>query len=239
LRAWLNLRYALPERTAAFRDGLALVGYEVEQGLTYTPGDGDILVTWNRIGQGHTAALAFEARGLPVLVAENASWGNGFNGGRWYSIARGYHNTSGCFPIGGEERWDDLGVQLAPWRDFGDEVVILPQRGIGPPGVAMPQGWAERAKHQHGGRIRPHPGQRACVALNEDLDGARYVATWGSGAAIKALVWGIPVLSEMPRWIGEQDNTDAGRLAMFRRLAWAQWTLDEIASGMPFARLLQ
>jgi hypothetical protein len=25
---------------------------------------------------------------------------------------------------------------------------------------------------------------------------------------------------------------------MFRRLAWAQWTIDEIASGEPFERLL-
>jgi hypothetical protein len=64
------------------------------------------------------------------------------------------------------------------------------------------------------------------------------VVTWGSGAAIKALQWGIPVVSEMPDWIGEQDNTDAGRLEMFRRLAWAQWTMEEIAHGEPFARLL-
>ena len=51
-------------------------------------------------------------------------------------------------------------------------------------------------------------------------------------------MWGIPALSEMPHWIGEQDNTEAGRLAMFRRLAWAQWTHEEIADGEAFARLL-
>jgi hypothetical protein len=42
----------------------------------------------------------------------------------------------------------------------------------------------------------------------------------------------------MPNWIGAQDNTDHGRLSMFRRLAWAQWRIEEIANGDPFAWLL-
>lgn len=238
MRAWLNLRHAVPERRAAFVRGLERLGYGVVDGCTTRPGDRDVLVTWNRIREGHQAACAFESRGRPVLVAENAAWGNDFAGGHWYSLARCFHNTAGFFPVGGKERWDGLGVELAPWRDFGDEVVILPQRGIGPPGVAMPFEWDRRAQKRHRGRIRPHPGQRACVPLQDDLAGARCVVTWGSGAAIKALLWGIPVLSDMPKWIGQQDNTDAGRLAMFQRLAWAQWGLSEIATGEPFARLI-
>jgi hypothetical protein len=237
LRAWLNLRLTLPERVAIFRAGLERVGYEVHLGTTLEPRAGDVLVTWNRIAMGQTAALAFEARGLPMLVAENAAWGNDFAGERWYSLARGMHNTAGRFPVGGPERWDRLGVELAPWRQ-GGETVILPQRGIGPAGVAMPRGWPEGAQARTGGRIRPHPGRHAAVPLERDLANAGRVVTWGSGAAIKALLWGIPVHSEMPGWIGEQDNTDPGRLAMFRRLAWAQWRLAEIASGEPFERLL-
>lgn len=238
MRAWLNLRYTLADRVAAFRQGLERLGYEVKPGSTTAPADGDVLVTWNRIGSGQAAALAFEARGLPVLVAENAAWGNDFAGGRWYSLARRYHNTTGCFPLGGPERWDALGVEMAPWRTGGDEVVILAQRSIGSPPVAMPRDWPERMQRAIGGRIRRHPGTKACTPLEADLARAREVVTWGSGAAIKALLWGIPVRSAMPNWIGEQDNTDAGRLAMLRRLAWAQWTLAEIASGEPFERLL-
>jgi hypothetical protein len=64
------------------------------------------------------------------------------------------------------------------------------------------------------------------------------VITWGSGAAIKALLWGIQAVSEMPNWIGEQDNTPESRLEMFRRLALAQWELHEIESGEAFACLL-
>jgi len=43
----------------------------------------------------------------------------------------------------------------------------------------------------------------------------------------------------MPFWIGQQDNTDAGRLSMLRILAWAQWELHELATGEPFLRLLR
>lgn len=237
MKAWLNLRHSVPERRAAFARGLERLGYTVFDGVTHRPGDRDILVTWNRIRDGHMVAGSFESRGRPVLVTENASWGNDFAGQHWYTLARGYHNTAGAFPVGGAERWDSLGVELAPWRD-GGETVVLPQRGIGPPGVAMPLTWPQRVAVAAGARIRHHPGQGQCVPLEDDLAHAGQVITWGSGAAIKALMWGIRVRSDMPNWIGEQDNTDAGRLAMFRRLAWAQWRLPEIASGEALARML-
>jgi len=234
MRAWLNLRHADSERALAFSRGLGRLGFSVVHGLTCSPAAGDVLVTWNRIGQGDTAARAFEGLGAPVFVAENAAWGNDFCGQSWLTLARSLHNTAGMFTVGGSERWDALGVGLDPWRTEG-ETVVLPQRGIGPAPVAMPRGWPYGIK----GRMRAHPGQRQAKDLKEDLARAGKVVTWGSGAAIKALMWGVPVESHMPNWIGEQDNTDAGRLDMFRRLAWAQWSTDEIASGEPFERLLR
>jgi hypothetical protein len=234
LRAWLNLRHTDGDRAAAFRAGLRRLGFEVVHGLTCSPAGGDILCSWNRIGEGDRAAAAFQRAGRPVLVAENATWGNDFAGDRWLTIARGVHNTAGTFPVGGPERWDALRVDLKPWRAPGGETVILAQRGIGPAGTAMPRGWP----HQQRGRLRPHPGQRAARSLEDDLAKASRVITWGSGAAVKALLMGIPVESHMPGWIGEQDNTDAGRLAMLRTLAWAQWRLSEIESGEAFERLI-
>lgn len=145
MRAYLNLRHTVPERRQAFKRGLERCGYMVVEGLTKNPDDGDILVSWNLIGAARSAAAEFKARGLPVLVTENASWGNEFAGYRWYTIARDRHNTAGKFPIGGNERWDALDVELEPWRKGGDEIVILPQRGIGPPGVAMPMKWTQAA----------------------------------------------------------------------------------------------
>lgn len=231
MRAWLNLRTESGDRLDAFRAGLAGLGFDVVVGLTFSPGPADVLVTWNRIGEGHHAALKFEGAGRPVLVAENGSWGKTFAGDHWLTLARNWHNTAGLFPVGGPERWDGLGVDLAPWR-AGGEVVGLLQRGIGANG--MPMGWQPKGCH----RIRKHPGKRVVTPLEEDLARAGKVITWGSGAAVKALMLGIRVRSHMPQWIAEQDNTDAGRLAMFRQLAWAQWRLPEIATGEPFRRLL-
>ena len=222
MRAVLNLRYTVPERRAAFEQGLKRIG------------DPEAYVTWNRLGTADRTAKEYEARGLPVIVAENSSWGNDFQGRHWYSLALNYHNTAGMFPIGGPERWGSLGVDLMPWRTSG-ETVVLPQRGIGPIGVAMPRDWPAKQT----GRVRSHPGRKPSKPLEEDLATAGKVVTWGSGAAVKALMWGIPVESHMPNWIGEQNNTDEGRLAMCRRLAWAQWDLAEIASGEAFEWLLR
>ena len=233
-RAWLNLRYTLPERIRFFKTGLERHGYRIEMGLPVNAGNRDIFVTWNRIGRADAAAQAFQNSGRTVLVAENAAWGNEFCGRQWYSLARNYHNTAGCFPVGDSTRWDSLGVELPAFRTTG-ETVILPQRGIGSPPVAMPLRWPDQALAKHGGRIRRHPGRRPGISLEEDLQRAGRVITWGSGAAIKALLMGIPVTSEMPHWIGERDNTESCRLEMFRHLAWAQWRWREIESGEAFS----
>lgn len=236
-QAWLSLRFTIPERRAVVCEGLRRIGFKPVDALTLSPSDGDVLVTWNRFADSDRAARIFEARGLPVLCMENCSFGsNSFAGRNWYHIARGFHNRSGCFPIRDNKRWDSLGVELADWRDEGGETVVLPQRGFGPAEVAQPNGWLERQN----GRIRPHPGNRKAPAktLAEDLEKASWVTTWGSAAAIQALMWGVKVRSDFKNWIAAQDNTTEGRLAMFRRLAWAQSTLAEIASGEAFDRLL-
>jgi hypothetical protein len=187
-------------------------------------------------------------------VAENGYLGNEWCGDQWYAISRSQHNGAGVWPAGGPERWDALGVTLAPWRTEGRELVILPQRGIGPAGVAMPAQWAGEAARRLARhmpvRVRPHPGTKPCKPLEFDLRKAAAVATWGSGAALKALLLGVPVFYDMPKWIGAQAGAslacpvfapvrdDAARLAMFRRLAWAQWRLSEIDSGEAYRQLL-
>jgi hypothetical protein len=237
--AYLNLRHGVPERREAFVNGLSALGYKVKSVLGQaTPSNGDVFVTWNRIGKSDVVARAFEKMGCPVLVVENASWGNDFLGYRWYHIARKYHNQKGAFPVGSCSRWDNLGYELLPWRKAGETVALL-QRGIGPKKIRMPGNFTKTLMEKHpAARIRRHPGTRKFTPLIDDLAEAGEVVTWGSGAAIKALLWGIPVRSYLPNWIGEQDNTDIGRLEMFQQLAWAQWTLDEIDQGIPFRRLL-
>lgn len=238
-RAYLHLRHGVPKRRAAFVAGLQRLGCTVCHELPTEVEAGAVFVTWNRIGAGETWARAFEKQGNKVIVAENASWGNDFLGRHWYHIAANVHNTAGKFPLGGPERWDCLGVALPPFRVASGKPVILPQRGIGSPPTRMPANFPRQMMKRYDALLRPHPGRRDGKPLEKDLVDCSRVITWGSGAAIKALMMGIPVESHMPKWIGRQKNTEESRLRMFQKLAWAQWELDEIASGEPFARLLR
>ena len=235
--AYLALREGLPYRRDAFESGLKRLGYRVVHDITMRPAPGDVLVIWNRYGQNDTSAKVFEKRDLPIVVAENGYLGNDFIGDRWYALSANQHNGAGTIPTGPASRWDSLNVELKPMTTKRGTVLLLPQRGIGQTGVAMPLNWlasVERRCIKKGiaYRVRHHPGGRKDVRpFVDDLDGVTDVLTWGSGAAIKALTHGVRVWSDMPNWIGQQDNTEAGRLAMFRRLAWGMWRLREIESG--------
>ena len=241
--AYLNLRQGVPERRVAWHAGLTRCGFnvvDVETADAIRPKrEADVLVSWNRHVDGGRAADRFEVAGCKVLITENATWGNGFMGGQWYTVCRGHHNVRGTFPIGDASRWDGLGADLAPFRRSIGRPVLLASRGIGPIAHRQPFGWPAMAARKYGARIRPHPGKYGTLeGLRMDLIDASSVITWGSGAAVLALIWGLRVQSHLRNWIGEQDNTEAGRLAMLRKLSWAQWRLDEISSGYAIDRLL-
>jgi hypothetical protein len=240
--AWIGLRDGPTYRRECFEAGLSRLGYSIAGGVTKKPRDGDLLLIWNRYAGGNSAALSFEARGLPVVVAEN---GYIWSGEKLYALSLNHHNGLGHWFSGGPERWDSLGIELRPWRTDG-ETVVLAQRGIGERGIAQPTSWLGSVRKM--GRVRPHPGNKEGKPLEQDLANAGCAVTWGSGAAIKALAIGVPVLYGLKGWIGAQaaspigqkpKRDDADRLAMFQRLAWAQASIDEIRSGDAFARLLE
>jgi hypothetical protein len=98
-------------------------------------------------------------------------------------------------------------------------------------------------------RIRLHPGMNDCVPLEEDLKNASAVITWASGAAIKALLLGVPVFHSFDLWIGrkcaastlefpERYFSDEARDAMLNDVISAMWTGEEISTGVAFEHLL-
>lgn len=240
--AWIAIKDQLVYRREIFAAGLRTLGYRIEFGLPQAGRPDDVLVIWNRQNASHEAAKRVESAGGKVLVAENGYLGKQWLDDTWFAISRNHHNGAGTWPIGGPERWDDLGVELAPWREGGREVVVLRQHGIGEPGVAMPRNWIAP------GRVREHPGRKSVKPLELDLAEARAVITWGSGAALKALAMGIPVYHACPTWIGALAARRfewplpkpflGDRLPMFRRLVWAMWRDGEVESGEAFRRLL-
>lgn len=93
-------------------------------------------------------------------------------------------------------------------------------------------------------RYRPHPlgavmfsGARTLTGtLADALAGARLVVTWNSNTGNDALLAGVPVVAHGPNAVyadmcGETVPSVRARLAYFRRLAYAQWTLAEMRAG--------
>ncbi|MER9768893.1 hypothetical protein NKJ09_22835 [Mesorhizobium sp. M0189] len=240
-------------RKDSFRRGLERCGFEVGQPPKLDPDPSDVLVIWNRASSNVALAERYEEAGARVIVAENGYIGADRNGWQLYAIALGHHLGAGEWPTRQDDRWAALGIELRPWRRAGREIVILPQRGFGEPGIAMPKTWAEEVAERlkkvtdRPVRIRFHPGKARTDPL-PDLQDAWAAVTWASGAGIKALVAGIPVFHEMPSWVGGtaakfgiediEDPFLGDRLPMLRRLAWSQWTEAEIQEGTPFKCLL-
>lgn len=245
----LNLLRSSIGRRPSFDKGLKAAGFDLVDKVS-DPKPDDVVLTWNRQTGHHETAQRFESSGSRVVVAENGYFGKDWMGAEWFALALWHNAGAGDWKPEGPERWDMFHVELKPWR-FGSETIILGQRCIGEPGVRSPELWAETTKARIGGRIRRHPGKDKAKPLEDDLRNARCVVTWNSGAALKAVLLGVPVFYEFEEWIGaeaglpmsmwghEPKRDDAARLAMLRRLAWAQWTAEEIESGFPFKRLLE
>lgn len=245
-----------PYRGELIAAGLQACGYKVSYTPDNDPRPGDVFVMWNRYGMREKIAQSYERAGGHVLVVENGYFGRDWRNEHWYAISKGHHNGGGAWREGGPERWDRFGIELQPWRTDGQEIVVLASRGFGAEAVREPKGWSQaivRDVEKRIGRrvrVRAHPGPDKGKAkpLEQDIANSYAVVTWGSTAALKALVMGIPVFHGFPKWIGAgaarpfehdiQDRFLGDRLPMLRRLAWAMWEKREIEKGEPFRWLL-
>jgi len=152
-----------------------------------------------------------------------------------------------------------LNIELKPWRSYGSQILVCPNRHIGSKLMRMPFDFAVTASQvlrKYTKRpilVRPHPGNWQAsppkVPIKEALQDIWAVVIWSSSAGVHALVEGIPVFYCAPHWIlsGAADNnlayienpTPQERLSAFERLAWAQWTIDELRKGEAFECLLR
>ena len=142
------------------------------------------------------------------------------------------------------DRWRALGVSLARPSKGGDTTVIAGQK-IGD--AAHPfdsraemERWAVETAKQCTGKVvfRPHPLSPDVAPQGLELDGlplasslarASKVIAWTSNIGHDALLAGVEAVACGPAaW---QGVTLRGRREYFQRLAYAQWTLPEIASG--------
>lgn len=246
------IKFSPHYRRDAFEQGLKRTGYALTTSMVPTSRN-DVMVVWNRMrGSQEQACEAWERQGGAVIVAENGYLQKGH--GLTYAMSLGHHNGAGWFPVGDEDRFGRLGFEVKPWRVKGSEIVVCAQRGIGSKMMASPSGWAEhvasrlRTFTKYPVRVRHHPGLRTTTLdLVKDLANAAACVIWSSGAGVRALVEGVPVIYGAPRWICSEAATtldflhapilsDPGeaRATALHRMAWGQWSPEEIAAGTPF-----
>ena len=244
-------------RREAFVAGLRRAGYSVVDRAPGPDGPDDALVIWNRYGSFERQADDWEAKGGMVIVAENGYLGRDSEGRQLYALSVHGHNGSGWFPVGSEHRFAALGVEVKPWRQTGEHIVVRGQRGIGTAQMRSPPDWHQGAKRRLGSltrrpvRVIEHPGRKPYERpFEEELVGAWACAIWASAVGVLALVSGIPVLCEAPSWICKAAASphledaaqplmdDELRRAALHRMAHGQWSVAEIETGEPFARFL-
>lgn len=250
-RACVLLRPSSHYRSDQFREGLRRHGFAIEDRWAAEPTPRDVLLLWNRRRGHEGVAEKYERAGARVLVTENGYLPHP-GAKKGFALALQNHNGAGRWFVGDRPR---VAFPERPWRADGRHVLVLPQRGIGPIGVAMPAPWVRNVQKRLARIterkivVRPHPGAGTpAIALEDHFRGAHCVVTWGSGAALKAIQAGIPAFYEMPRWIGQAAATRLAdqiescdtpdRELLWTRLSWAQWSLEEIGSGEAFDRLL-
>lgn len=246
--AAIMLRKGLAYRRDKFGAGLARLGYSVSDIYKRNPEHDDVLLIWNRTRSNDSVARLYEGRGARVIVAENGYIGEPAQ--KSYALALGYHNGPGRWFVGDSPRFVP---EQRPWRATGNHILVMPQRGVGPKGIAMPSAWPRTimarlaAMTDRPIRMRRHPGADRPDPWPDLID-AHCVVTWGSGGGIKALAHGVPVFHALDGWIGGvAANPLVGQVEicstpcrerLWQIISWAQWTAAELASGVAFESLL-
>lgn len=255
--ARLGVRHQI-ENADAMTQGLARHGIAAELTHPRDAVSADVVVCWGwRIGS------HYRAQGHDVLVMERGHVGVrrahtscGWNGlGRRGRYVRATDNG---------RRWDALwGALERPWRDGGGYALVLGQCSGDAAVDGIPGGleeWASGVSMAltilgHDVVFRPHPlaGARFCPpdarlstgTLADDLAGASLAVAWNSTATVESVLAGVPTVTlDEGAMAWPVASHDIG--AELRRpdrsewcadLAWAQFSMDEIASGFAWDHL--
>jgi hypothetical protein len=236
------------EHADALAEGLKAHGVAVKLAATSYRARSKLVACWGwRIGRG------LRAQGHEVLVMERGYMGDRF---AWTSLGwNGLNGRARFAPRDDPARFAAHFPAPQPWKAGGDYVLLIGQV----PGDASLGGmdltfWYERTAKQaalvYGKpvRFRPHPLARARQkvklaatlggTLAEALEHAQVCVTFNSNAGVDAVLAGVPTIAcdigsmaypVTARRLGETYVPD--REPWAARLAWCQWSLEEIRSG--------
>jgi hypothetical protein len=209
----------------------------------------DALVTWSPWNESYRAGWVkvFESERRPIIVVENG-WLSPVNGVPYFQVALDGWNGTGRFPTGDASRWNAWGVPMEAWRHraVGGTVLVCGQRGHHSDPRTSTKDWLETVQHPSwAGRTVVRRPREILRPLAADLEQAAECHVWSSNAATHAILAGVPVVQWGPNLMvsalasrpGEPLRCDP-RAPVLAPLAWAQWSAEEIATGLPFARLM-
>jgi hypothetical protein len=180
----------------------------------------------------------------PYIFFDNAYFG----GGTYTDRLRLTRNAYQRHWVGTDDpqRLAKWGVQLAPWREDGAFVMVVPPSPAVLKLFGLPEDWAAKVVAQ----IRASTGREVRVSTKDErekspraarLEGCQAVVTWSSNVAVEALCLGVPVFTgpwsaaaPVSMRLDELRRLDAparpARERWAASLACGQWTVDEIAA---------
>lgn len=208
---------------------------------------------------GWRKGLRLRAAKRDVLVIERGYVGDRLH--MWTSLGWNGLNGHAVFPKqadNGERFERHFGALMKPWKRREKYALILAQvpGDMSCYGVNMEAWYVEAAAameargyivglREHpaavarGLHVRALPDRRVGGTLEDALSVAAVAVTWNSNSGVDAVLAGVPVIACDPGamcWEVAAHGLDApirrpDREAWAARLAWTQWTIDEIASG--------
>lgn len=201
--------------------------------------------------------------GRDYLVLELAYFGDRRN----KFVSLGYNGLNGHAEFYNRDcpgdRWAQHGVPVAPWKQGGDYVLLMGQIPTDASLATCPgyDHWLKSAvqaarvyglpvrfrPHPRGPVIRDAPAPIMGGELDAALRGAALVIAWNSNSLVDAVLAGVPVIAcdrGSMAWPVAAHEIGAepirpDRTQWLHDLAYTQWTLDEIASGLAWGHLRQ
>lgn len=202
--------------------------------------------------------------GKNVLVMERSYIGDRFH---YYSLGWNGLNGHATFPEyhdDGGVRFKSHGGIIKPWKKDGKYVLILGQvkNDASLQGMDIKDWYleiAEKAK-VHGLPVyfRPHPDSvrrggydnigipELKGTLDEALSGAKFTIAFNSNSCLDSILAGVPCYAgDKGTMAWDLCMKDIGEIiypereSVVHKIAFTQWTLDEIANGLPIKGLLE
>lgn len=209
------------------------------------------LVMVNGMRIGAEIAAAYQDVGIPVLVYDfgylkRVNARDEYTQGHWQVGLGGLNRipTAEC----PSDRFDALGLEIVEQGGNPSGYVLVcgqvpGDAALGQDSSVHRQWLRDQLAAYEDALYRPHPRGGIAIPglvgnnqpLADALAGARLVATYNSNVGHDALLAGVPVIAHGPaaysELSGEELPSLEARQAYFNRVAYGQWTVDEMASG--------